>query len=159
MNAQVHMFCERLSCLDVEQYLKSGDFGASDLELALYDLSDMVEGEELGDVLPKIFAFYEKHPHIEQGNLGPLANLVENSGTDYIPPLLTSIQSKPTYVTVNLLARVINSDVSEADRERFISIIKKLASDDSIDTFARATAKEYIEHKALTWGAEQVSHR
>lgn len=158
MNSQVKTFCERLSCLDVEQYLKSGDFGASDLELALYDLSDMLEGEELGDVLPDIFGFYEKHPHIELGNLGPLANLVENSGTDYMSPLLTSIESKPTYVTVNLLARVINSDVSEADRERFISIIKNLASDDSIDAFARDTAKEYVEHKALTWGTEQAGH-
>ncbi len=34
----------------------AGDFGASDLELALYDLSDMLEGQELSDTLADILA-------------------------------------------------------------------------------------------------------
>ncbi len=157
MTPKIRTFCEQLALLDVEQYLNSGDFGASDLELILYDLSDMVEGEELGDALPNIFGFYEKHPNIELGNPGPLANLIEGSGADYIPALLTSIESKPTYVTVNLLARVANTDISESDKARFISIIERIAGDDSIDDFARATAKEYIEHKALAWGTEKAS--
>ena len=57
-------FCEKLAALDVDHYLSSGPFGASDLELALFDLSDMIEGENLENVLIDIFSFYEKNPHI-----------------------------------------------------------------------------------------------
>ncbi len=157
MGSTIKTFCEQLAELDVGQYLKSGAFGESDLELALYDLSDLIEGEELTEALPFIFKFYEKHPNIELGNPGPLANLIEGSTTDYIPALLTSIESKPTYVTVNLLARVLNSNIADAEKTRFMSIIENVARSESVDKYARATAKEYMEHKALAWGTAQAN--
>ena len=156
MNLNSKVFCNRLAELDVNHYLNSGDFGAADLELALYDLSDMLEGQELTDALADIFLFYEKHPDIELGNPGPLVTLMENSGVNYVPALLTSLESSPTYVTVNTLARVVNTDIDDADKVRFVAIIETIAKSTDANESAVATAKEYLEHRVLTWGRTQV---
>ncbi|MFT7490424.1 MAG: hypothetical protein ACI80S_000005 [Pseudohongiellaceae bacterium] len=152
MDLNSKMFCDSLAAVDVEGCLNSGNFGTADLELALYDLSDMLEGQELSDVLADIFGFYEKHPKIELGSPGPLATLVENSSKTYVPALLTSLGSKPTYVTVNMLARVVNTDINDADRARYLGIINVIAHSAEADEAAVAAAKEYLEHRALTWG-------
>ncbi len=152
MDSNSKVFCNSLAALDVNHYLSSGDFGTADLELALYDLSDMLEGQELTDVLAEIFRFYEKHPDIELGNPGPLVTLMENSGINYVPALLTSLESSPTYVTVNMLARVVNTDINDADRARYLGIINVIAHSAEADEAAVAAAKEYLEHRALTWG-------
>lgn len=156
MDSNSKTFCHKLAALDVNRYLSSGDFGASDLELALYDLSDMLEGQELGDTLADIFSFYEKHPNIEFGTPGPLVTLIERSSTNYLSALLTSLESRPTYVTVNILARVINTDIDESDKTRFLAIIDAIAKNADADEFARATAKEYLEHRELTWGSAKI---
>ena len=155
MDSNSKTFCHKLATLDVAHYLNSGDFGASDLELALYDLSDMLEGQELGDTLADIFTFYEKYPNIELGTPGPLVTLIEGSSTNYLPALLASLESRPTYVTVNILARVINTDIDESDKKRFLAIIDAVANHAGADESARATAKEYLEHRQLTWGSAQ----
>jgi hypothetical protein len=155
MDSNSKTFCHKLATLDVAHYLNSGDFGASDLELALYDLSDMLEGQELGDTLADIFTFYEKYPNIELGTPGPLVTLIEGSSTDYLPALLASLESRPTYVTVNILARVINTDIDESEKTRFLAIIDAVANHADADESARATAKEYLEHRQLTWGSAQ----
>ena len=155
MDSNSKTFCQKLAALDVAHYLNSGDFGASDLELALYDLSDMLEGQELGDTLVDIFTFYEKYPNIELGAPGPLVTLIEGSSTDFLPTLLASLESRPTYVTVNILARVINTDIDESDKTRFLAIIDAVANNTGADESARATAKEYLEHRQLTWGSAQ----
>ena len=155
MDSNSKMFCHKLATLDVAHYLNSGDFGASDLELALYDLSDMLEGQELGDTLADIFTFYEKYPNIELGTPGPLVTLIEGSSTNYLPALLASLESRPTYVTVNILARVINTDIDESEKTRFLAIIDAVANHAGADESARATAKEYLEHRQLTWGSAQ----
>ena len=152
MDSNSKVFCDNLAALDVEGCLNSGNFGAADLELALYDLSDMLEGQELSDVLADIFGFYEKYPNIELGGPGPLATLVENSNKTYVPALLTSLGSSPTYVTVNMLARVVNTDISDLDRARYLDIIDVIAHSAEADEAAVATAKEYLEHRALNWG-------
>lgn len=156
MDSNKKTFCDKLATLDVNHYLSSGDFGASDLELALYDLSDMLEGQELSDILADIFSFYEKHPNVELGTPGPLVTLMENASTDYLPALITSVESRPTYVTVNILARVINTDIDESDKARFLAIIDAIANNADADEFAKATSKEYLEHRGLTWGEGQV---
>jgi hypothetical protein len=157
MDSNSKVFCNSLAALDVNHYLSSGDFGTADLELALYDLSDMLEGQELTDVLAEIFRFYEKHPDIELGNPGPLVTLMENSGINYVPELLTSLESSPTYVTVNTLARIINTDIDDADKVRFVAIIEAIAKSTDGNESAIATAKEYLEHRALTWGKTQAA--
>jgi hypothetical protein len=153
MASNSKMFCDRLAALDVNHYLTSGHFGASDLELALYDLSDMMEGQNLEHTLTDIFSFYEKNPDIELGTPGPLVNLIESSGADYVPALLASLESSPTYVTINVLARVINNDIEDSDKIRFIAIIETVANSVGANKFAVAAAKEYLEHRALVWGA------
>jgi hypothetical protein len=158
MDSNSKVFCDGLAALDVSYYLNSGDFGAADLELALYDLSDMLEGQELSDVLADVFRFYEKHPDIELGNPGPLVTLMENSGINYVPTLLTSLESSPTYVTVNTLARVVNTDISDADKLHYLAIIRAIANSSSANESAIATAREYLEHRALTWGATEDSN-
>jgi hypothetical protein len=156
MDSNSKVFCDSLVALDVNHYLSSGDFGTADLELALYDLSDMLEGQELSDVLADIFRFYEKYPDIELGNPGPLVTLMENSGINYVPALLTSLESKPTYVTVNILARVVNTDIDNVDKVRYLAIIDAIAKSTDANESAIASAKEYLEHRALTWGGTQV---
>jgi hypothetical protein len=156
MTSNSKNFCEELAALNIDDYLSSGPFGASDLELALYDLSDMMEGENLEDVLVDIFNFYEKHPAIEKGTPGPLVNLIERSSVDYIPALLASLESNPTYVTVNVLARVINGDIGDADKTLFIGIIDRVANNANANKFAIATAKEYLEHRVLKWDGAGV---
>lgn len=156
MDSNSKVFCDRLATLDVEHYLSSGDFGSADLELALYDLSDMMEGHELSDVLVNIFRFYEKHPEIELGNPGPLVTLMENSSTNYLPALLASLESSPTYVTVNTLARIVNTDIDSAKKAQLVAVIEAIANSAEANESAVATAKEYIEHRALLWAGTQA---
>jgi hypothetical protein len=156
MTSNSKIFCDKLAALDVNEYLSSGAFGKSDLELALYDLSDMMEGENVEDVIEDIFGFYERNPEIEIGVSGPLVNLIERSGVDYVPALVASLKSKPTFVTLNVLARAINSDIDDKDKTLFIDIIDTVANDAGANKFAIATAKEYLEHRALHWGEAQA---
>ena len=69
-----------------------------------------------------------------------------------MPALLTSLKSCPTCVTLNVLARVINNDIDESDKALYIGLIDSVSKNTSADKFAIATAKEYLEHRALSWG-------
>ncbi len=131
-------------CTGLEEF----SFESEDITADLYELTDLLESEEsISAVYDPIFSFLEKHPEANVLSLEPLVYLLERSYPEYIHKLIESLRSKPTAITVNLLARVLNMSVSEDNKSDYIEILQFIADDDGIDKLASQEAAEYFKHQ------------
>ena len=140
MSNQIDHFCNELNNLDPEK--------SNGLVADLYDLVDIIEKEEdISLTFKPIFDFFEKFPNEDLGIPGPLVHLLENHYPKYMLTLLSSIKNKPTYMSVQMLNRVMNSDLPEEKRENYLSLLQSVALSDSDDLVMKENALEiYNNH-------------
>ncbi len=135
----IEKFCNELAAFS---------FASDDITVDLYELTDLLEGEEsLSAVYSPIFRFLENYPEANILALEPLVYLLERSYPEYVDHLIESLSSKPTAVTVNLLARVLNMKVPQDKKSDYKEILQSIAADKSVDKLAAQEAADYFKHK------------
>jgi hypothetical protein len=117
----------------------------------LYRLYELFEGfRSLPDrerVAPAMLSLLERFPDAEFGSPGPLVQELE-AIPGYIPLLLSSVRRQPTYHTVWMVNRLLNTELPSAQRELWLSELRTgflhpLASEQT-----RTAAKDFLEYQA-----------
>jgi hypothetical protein len=138
MQSNITKFCNALDNLDPEK--------SDGLIADLYDLVDLLEGEnEITSIYESVFRFLEKYPEADIGNPGPLVHLLECHYPSYVPVLIVSVEQSPTYNTVIMLHRIMNSKLSREDRSRYLALLKAAADNDTADEITKENAQELYE--------------
>ncbi len=135
-------------CLGLENLDASENFGVI---VDLYDLVELIKDEEdISAAFEPIFRFFEKYPDADVGNPGPLVHLMERHYSNYINALLSSVKSKPTYMSVIMLHRVLILGISDQARVEYIELLEAVATNKDSDEGARYVALECCEYHKTT---------
>ncbi len=138
MQSNVTQFCNALDNLDPEE--------SDGLIADLYDLVDLLENEnEISLIYESVFRFIEKYPDADIGNPGPLVHFLEAHYPDYVPTLVASVEQKPTYNSVVMLHRIMNSKLSKEDYLRYLALLKAAADSNTADEITKDNAQELYE--------------
>ncbi len=112
----------------------------------LYDLLEPIrEATDIRPTYDSIFRFIERYPDADLGNPGPLIHFIEKSYPDYVPHLLASLNTYPTYYSVMLLHRILHLDLPTPERQSYLSILKQLSKSETINQDASAIAREFYD--------------
>jgi hypothetical protein len=112
----------------------------------LYDLVGSVQQDVLpADTLAAIYQYFERHPNADHGAPGPLVHLLERHSGGYEGLLSESVKRKPTYMTLWMVNRILNSDVDEAGRAYWAGLLQGVATNSAIDERLRSLADEYLQ--------------
>lgn len=138
MKNNITEFCNALDSLDPEK--------SDGLVADLYDLVDLLEGENVITLIYEpVFRFFEKHPDTSIGNPGPLVHLLESHYPDYVPTLIVSIGQNPTYSSLIMLHRIMNSELSKEDQSRYLALLKTVADNSTADEITKENAQEFYD--------------
>jgi hypothetical protein len=132
-------FCKTLLSLDPKD---------DDLISHLYDAVDLLKGiSDISKAFDPIFGFIESNPDSDFGSPGPLVHLLEDHYPKYVPRLIQSLQNKPTYITVFMLSRILNTELTQEIREQYLALLKSVASNENADPVAKEQAQEFYDHQ------------
>jgi hypothetical protein len=138
MEEEVQKFCDRLSLLVPKK--------SHGLVAELYELVELLDDDnDISPIYKLVFTFFENYPDADVGNPGPLVHLLESKYPAYMTELVESLENKPTYMTVFMLSRVLNSKLPESDRSRYMSLLKEISERETANEMAVQNAKEVYE--------------
>jgi hypothetical protein len=108
--------------------------------------------EELPDrlrVLPAMFAVMERYPEADLGSPGPLVHSIERIPVaEYEPFLRASVECQPGQLNVWMVNRILNSQLSEQQREQLLALLKRVTSHPRALETTRQTAERFLKHQA-----------
>jgi hypothetical protein len=114
------------------------DFGASvDGLIVRLDTSD-VHG-----CIDRVFEFFEAHPVADLGVPGSLVHFVEQFYPEYKARLLFSLRKTPSLSGVWMANRILNAELGNSDRARFLASLEGVVLDPAEDAGVRAFAKRF----------------
>ena len=102
--------------------------------------------EDLPRAFPAMFSLFERFLDEDFGNPGILVHMMEARG-GYEDELVKSLQRKPSIPAVTLVNRLLNSSLPQADRERWMHVLSKVANSDTADEAAKDYAREFLEYQ------------
>ena len=114
----------------------------------LYEITDNFDGIEAPEkAVPRMFALLEKFPDAELGTPGPLVHCIE-SVDGYESQLIESIHRRPTYLTVWMVNRRLNSTLTEEERTTFLEILNAVSKNKALLDLADDAA-QLLEYQNL----------
>jgi hypothetical protein len=92
-----------------------------DLVGDLYDITDPLrEDSSARQFLEAMLQFMESHPEADFGAPGPLVSIIEQHRGFYENLLAQSIARAPMYATLNMVNRILNSGLEDAERVKWL---------------------------------------
>lgn len=76
-------------------------------------------------------------------DLYDLVHLLESHYPDYVPTLIVSIEQNPTYSSLIMLHRIMNSELSKEDQSRYLALLKTVADNSTADEITKENAQEF----------------
>ena len=120
---------------------------AEDLCLAEEILEKIEEEDDSIEYVEAILKFMEENPYLDYGMPGPAVHYIERYFLrGYEQLLYESLTRRPIQHTVWMLNRIINSPKLE-EKEKYLSLLSNIASDNSVDAAVREDAKNFLEHQ------------
>jgi hypothetical protein len=117
----------------------------------LYDIfSDFSSLPHRERAMAAMFFLLERFPDAEFGSPGPLVHELE-AISGYLPLLCDSVRRQPTYLTVWMINRVLNTTLPCDQREAWLSELRAALEHPLASAQIRRTAEESLEH----WGASK----
>ena len=112
-----------------------------------YDLIDQWSSAGVGsETLEPILRFMETHPDIDYGLPGPLVAFLERFYRNgYEDELVTSVQRRPTFPTIKMLQRVVNSAERHDERRLLIDVMREVSVNPAADEDAVQEAAELLQ--------------
>jgi hypothetical protein len=131
------------------QELEALDLASDDYMSRLDELAMELEAApDRSEAIDPVFSFLERHPDADLGAPGPLVHFLETfSGVEYEQSLIRSLSRRPTPTSVWMLNRLINS-LRGIDRDKYIEVLRRLASESNSDVATRGRASRYLAHQA-----------
>jgi len=97
--------------------------------------------------MPAMFFLRERFPDAEFGSPGPLVHELE-AISGYLPLLCDSVRRQPTYLTVWMISRVLNSDLRSDQREAWLSELRAALEHPLASAQTRRFAEDVLEHQS-----------
>ena len=111
------------------------------------EILSLISQEESLVYAEKILHFMEENPDVDYGMPGPVVHYLETLyGYGYEDLLYESVSRKPTVHTLWMLNRVLNLPLL-ANREKYLSVMEKAASDPDGSDSIRSEARSYLEYQ------------
>ena len=114
----------------------------------LYRLYQLFEGfSSLPDrdrAAPAMFGLLERFPDAEFGSPGPLVHELEALLRD-------SVRRQPTFLTVWMINRVLNTELPSEQRESWLSELRAVREHPLASEQTRTFAEEFLEHQGATF--------
>lgn len=110
-------------------------------------LLEQYENEDYEPLIPAILSFFEKHPVDDCGAPGTLVHLIENYYPNYVPQLIESVNRRPTYNTILMINRILNSELTSQQRQELMRLLNNIKSDQKLESELRNEAADFIEYQ------------
>ena len=130
-----------------ERGLSALDPDSDDFVLKIDELVQAVDAQHHVALIPAIFRYFEEHPLSEMGAPGTLVHLTEQFYPAYKHPLLRSLETKPSYNAILMTNRILNSDLSEVERNEYRCALVAVAENTSVSESLREEARHFSEHQ------------
>lgn len=134
--------------LDFETKLLGFDPSLDDFPYMVDELIESVDKEHFESLLPSIFRFFEKYPLNDCGAPGTLVHFIEDFFPLYKDLLIDSISKKPSYNTILMVNRILNSNLSEEERNEYLSLLNSVISESQNPVELIDLAKEFSGYQA-----------
>jgi hypothetical protein len=113
----------------------------------LYELLDHFSAlPNRSRAMPAMFALLESHPEADVGWPGPLVHELE-AIDEYEVELKRSLRRKPTYTTVWMVNRILNTGLSEQARQEWLSELDAVCAHAGAPLDAKEQAREYLDYQ------------
>jgi hypothetical protein len=112
------------------------------------ELLESIPKELHESLIPSIFQFFEAHPLEECGMPGGLVHLVENYYPNYKQILIRSMQKAPNFSSILMVNRILNSELSEDERNEYTALLIELSNNSGADEALRINAKDFIKFQS-----------
>ena len=127
---------------DLEQF----EPGANEVN-SVSRLYEILEGADTlanrDDIVPALFGVLERFPNADLGNPGPIVHALE-SIAPFSKELAVSLMRQPTWLTINMVARILNSNVALSDRTFWLAQLKKVEGHVRCSAANRAFASDIL---------------
>lgn len=99
---------------------------------------------ELG--IPELFALMERLPDCDLGSPGPIVHALERM--NYADELEASIQRSPTPLTIWMVNRMLNTELSAERRQHLLDLLVSVETHPQANEAARSEARDFIEFQS-----------
>ena len=97
-------------------------------------------------VIPAIFRLIERHPEAELGSPGPLVHMLE-SIPGYEPFLRDSVLRQPVDLSIWMVNRILNSEISTSARSNWIAVLEAVLEHPLASREAQDVASSLLKHQ------------
>lgn len=132
-------FANHLNALD-----PNDDFIAVEIDDLIGQLTD--ENEQLKS-MDAIFLFIEGNPNSDLGSPGPFVHFLERFAPVYFPKLINSIEKSPTPITLDMLNRILNTDLNSESRICYMNLLLSVSKSSNLNQAIINIAKDYYEYQ------------
>ena len=98
-------------------------------------------------LIPAIFRFFEKNALEDCGAPGTLVHLTEDYYPKYVPELLESLKRRPSYNTILMINRILNSELTAEQRTEFMDILTQISEKATLEPELRKEASDFIAYQ------------
>lgn len=95
---------------------------------------------------PAILGLIERYPEAELGSPGPLVHELE-AIPGYESFLRDSVARKPTYLSIWMVNRILNSELSADERSVWLQVLRTVLIHPLASADLRQGANEFLEHR------------
>lgn len=111
------------------------------------DLLESLSPDVAENAYIPIFDYFKMHPESDMGAPGSLIHHVEHYDPNYIPALLHDAKISPSYNSILMVNRILNSELSDSDRLEMMEILHQTTSAKHIPETVRELASELLEYQ------------
>jgi hypothetical protein len=138
---------------DIIAVLNTFEPGRDDTD-NLYRLYQLFEGfcslPDRHRAAPAMFGLLERFPDAEFGSPGPLVHELE-AIPGYLPLLRDSVRRQPTYHTVWMINRLLNTKLPSEQRASWLLELRAALEHPLTSEQARIFAEDFLEAQRATW--------
>jgi hypothetical protein len=136
-------FVQKLALID--PYVDG--FEQHDIEIQMDELIESLPADNQQAVIPAIFQFFEKYPLNYLGLPGTFTHFIEDFWPSYEAILLASLARQPSFTTIQMVNRILNSKLSIAKRKKYTLALQQVAANKLIAPELSAEAQDLLDYQ------------
>jgi hypothetical protein len=131
------------------QALQAGDFDYTNIDARglerLGELTDaLMSVPDKEKAIPELFSVMERMPDTELGSPGPLVHTLERIH-GYEHELVRSVHRRPSLLSVWMVNRILNSDLSDEARRSYLALLDEAANHPNAPESVGMDARSFLE--------------
>jgi hypothetical protein len=136
-------FEQKLALIDPDM----DGFEQHHIEMQMDELIESLPADNRQTVIPAIFQFFEKYPLNYLGLPGTFTHFIEDFWPSYEAILLASLARQPSFATIQLVNRILNSKLSVAERKKYMQALEQVAANKIIAPELSAEAQDLLDYQ------------